>query len=101
VTYARYDEYQRAMENYWCLRWLEQEGMRAADAIVLRESQVRLEGLPLAARVPSLPALDPGTRVRVAIQGIDFLERNVACTYLETLASAAGAALAGDERDER
>ena len=101
VTYARYEEYQRAMENYWCLRWLEQEGMREADAIVLRESQVRFEGLPLAARVPSLPVLDPGTRVRVAIQGIDFLERNVACTYLATLASAAGAALAGDERDER
>ncbi len=101
LTYARYDEYQRAMENYWCLRWLEQEGMRDTGAVVLRENLVRLEGLPLTLRVPSLPVLDAGTRVRLAIENIDLLERSVACVYVETLGSAGGAALAGDERDER
>ncbi|MDA1118581.1 MAG: RNB domain-containing ribonuclease [Proteobacteria bacterium] len=101
LTYARYDEYQRAMENYWCLRWLEQEGMRDTGAVVLRENLVRLEGLPLTLRVPSLPVLEAGTRVRLAIEGIDLLERSVACVYVETLGSAGGAALAGDERDER
>jgi len=101
LTYARYDEYQRAMENYWCLRWLEQEGMRDTGAVVLRENLVRLEGLPLTLRVPSLPVLDVGARVRLAIEGIDLLERSVACVYVETLGSAGGAALAGDERDER
>lgn len=101
LTYARYDEYQRAMENYWCLRWLEQEGMRDSGAVVLRENLVRLEGLPLVVRVPSLPALDAGTRVRLAIEGIDLLECSVACVYLETLGSAGGPAAAGDERDER
>src|SRR5512134_3366158 len=64
VVYARYDEHQRAMEDYWCLRWLQQESVTAIEALVLRENVVRFEGLPLTARVPSLPAFDPGMRVR-------------------------------------
>jgi exoribonuclease-2 len=85
VTYARYDEHQRAMETYWCLRWLAQEGVRAPQAVVLRENLVRIEGLPLSARVSSLPALEPGTRVRLEITGIDLIERTLACAYRETL----------------
>jgi exoribonuclease-2 len=88
VTYARYDEHQRAMENYWCLRWLLQEGVVEAPAVVQRENLARFEGLPLAVRVPSLPALDPGTRVRLAVGEVDLIERTVACVYRETLAPA-------------
>jgi exoribonuclease-2 len=91
VTYARYDEYQRAMEHYWCLRWLEQEGIGEAGAVVLRENLVRFEDLPLVLRVPSLPALDPGTRVRLAIQGIDLLDASLDCAYRATLGPAPGA----------
>ena len=67
VTAARYDEHQRAMETYWSLRWLLQEGVRSLEAVVLRENMVRVEGLPLVARVSSLPALEPGTRVRLEV----------------------------------
>ncbi|MGH7291366.1 MAG: ribonuclease catalytic domain-containing protein, partial [Myxococcota bacterium] len=55
VTAARYDEHQRAMEQYWCLRWLEQEQLHEAEAVVLRENLVRFATLPLVVRVPSLP----------------------------------------------
>src|SRR5258706_12638926 len=72
VTDARYDEHQRAMEDYWSLRWLLQEQVAEVEAAVLRESLVRLDGLPLVARVPSLPALDPGTRVRLGVQSVDL-----------------------------
>ncbi len=85
VTYARYDEHQRAMENYWCLRWLQQEGVTETDAVVLRETLVRFEGLPLTARVSSLPVLDAGMRVRLALGEVDLIERSVACVYRETL----------------
>ncbi|HEX6156777.1 MAG TPA: RNB domain-containing ribonuclease, partial [Burkholderiales bacterium] len=86
VTYARYDEHQRAMETYWSLRWLEQEAAKTIDATVLRENLVRVDGLPLATRVSSLPALEPGTRVRLEVSGIDLIERTLAATYRETLA---------------
>jgi exoribonuclease-2 len=99
VTYARYDEHQRAMENYWCLHWLLQEGVAEADAVVLRENLVRFEKLPLTARVPSLPALDAGMRVRLAVGEVDLIERSVACVYRETLGP--GAAVVADEQGER
>lgn len=84
VTYARYDEHQRAMETYWSLRWLLQEQVRAIDAVVLRENLVRLEGLPLSVRVPLAPSFEPGARVRIAIDNVDLLERTVACRVVET-----------------
>ncbi|HJY75697.1 MAG TPA: RNB domain-containing ribonuclease [Burkholderiales bacterium] len=95
VTYARYDEHQRAMETYWVLRWLEQEAIRSLEGVVLRENLVRMEGAPLVTRVPSLPALDPGTRVRLEVGQMDFLERSVSLIYRETLGTA-GAAVADD-----
>ena len=101
VTHARYDEYQRAMENYWCLRWLLQESVTEARAVVVRENLVRFEDLPLALRVPSLPALAAGTRVRLAIESVDLLERSLACAYRETLQPGGGEAPPLNEREER
>ena len=89
VTYARYDEHQRAMETYWVLRWFEQEAIDSLEAVVLRENLVRIEGAPLVTRVPSLPTLEPGTRVRVEVGQMDFLERSVSLIYRETLGTAA------------
>jgi len=89
VTYAGYDEHQRAMEHYWSLRWLLQEKLDSVCAIVLRENLVRFEGLPLTTRVASLPALDSGTRVRLELRSIDLLERSVTCVYRESLDHAA------------
>jgi exoribonuclease-2 len=85
VTHARYDEHQRSMEHYWCLRWLVQERVSSAAAVVVREGTVRLDGMPLTVRVPSLPDPEPGTRVRLDIGEIDLVERTVACVYRETI----------------
>jgi exoribonuclease-2 len=85
VAYARYDEHQRAMETYWTLRWLLQEGLKTLDAAVLRENVVRVDGLPLVTRVSSLPALEPGSRVRLEVTNVDLIERTLGCMYRETL----------------
>ncbi len=81
ATYATYDEFQRRMERYWCLRWLQQEGVESVTGEVLRESLVRLDRLPLVVRVPSLPEVVPGTRVELGIAEIDFIENELKCPF--------------------
>jgi len=85
VVAARYDEHQRSMEHYWCLRWLEQERIAEIEGAVLRENLVRLDKLPLVLRVPSLPELPPGSRVRLAVEPPDLIERSVNCVWRMTL----------------
>ncbi|HUQ26200.1 MAG TPA: RNB domain-containing ribonuclease [Burkholderiales bacterium] len=99
ITATRFDEHQRAMEDYWSLRWLVQEGVTAAPAVVLRESLVRFEGLPLVARVPSLPALDPATRVMLDIKAVDLIERSVSCMFREVLGTEASESATGAGRN--
>jgi exoribonuclease-2 len=89
ITAVRYDEHQRAMENYWCLRWLQQENVHEIGGAVVRENLVRLDGLPMTLRVPSLPALDTGARVRLAVGPIDLIERTLVCEWRATLGQAA------------
>jgi len=98
LAQARLDEHQRSLESYWCLRWLLQERVAQAEATVVRENLVRFAGLPLTVRVPSLPALEPGARVRLEIQNVDLIERSVACVWRATLGR--GAALSEEQGGE-
>ncbi|HTY03487.1 MAG TPA: RNB domain-containing ribonuclease, partial [Rhodocyclaceae bacterium] len=91
--------FQRGMERYWCLRWLRQQQESAVVARHLRESLVRLERLPLVLRVPSLPTLERGTRVRLAIEDIDLLEAECRARYVETLAAEGSDATFGEDED--
>ena len=81
ATYAAYDEFQRQMEYYWCLRWLVQEGTEVASAEVVRENLVRIVGAPLYVRVPSLPDLPPGTQVEVEVAAVDLIDTHLRCVY--------------------
>jgi len=84
AAYAIYNEFQRDMERYWCLRWLLQEQVGRTEAVVLRENLVRLADIPLYGRVPSLPALPPGTRVTLEIGGVDLLDLDFKARYAAT-----------------
>jgi exoribonuclease II len=97
LTYAAYAEFQRGMERYWCLRWLRQEDEIAPAARVLRENLVRLEQLPLVLKVSSLPALDRGVRVRLAIDDVDLLAAECRARYVELLPLEASDDAFGDE----
>jgi exoribonuclease-2 len=98
ITYARYDEHQRAMETYWSLRWLLQEGREAIEGAVIRENLVRLEGLPMVIRAPSLPELPPGTRVRLGVKQIDLIERSLETQFREALPGGASTLPESEEK---
>ncbi len=81
AAYEAYAEHQRHLERYWCLRWIAQEGLEGADATVVRDELVRLEGIPLVCRTIGLPPGAPGDRVRVAFGEPDLWEVNLPCRY--------------------
>jgi exoribonuclease-2 len=57
--------------------------------VVLRENLVRFEALPLVVRVPSLPDLPAGSRVRLAVEPPDLIERQVNCVWRASLGQVA------------
>lgn len=85
VAYEAYAEFQRNMERYWCLRWLVQEGVQRTGGEVFRENLVKIDRIPLIARVGGLPELAPGTKVALEISDIDFLELAFHAEYLGTV----------------
>lgn len=85
LTYAAYGEFQRMMERYWCMRWLRQNECKEVTALVLRENVVRIDGMPLVIKVPSMPLQMPGAQVRLAIDGSDLIDLDVSARYLTTL----------------
>jgi exoribonuclease-2 len=113
TMYGIYNDFQRHMERYWCLRWLQQEqaalvaqsghgapcpypdGAEASPrelivtGLVLRENLVKLADIPLVFRASSLPELPANTRVQLAVTGIDLLDVNVETRYVATLEEAA------------
>lgn len=98
LTYAAYAEFQRQMERYWCLRWLQQQRLNEVEATVRREQLVKVDHLPLMVRVPSVPTdLQQGQRVRLAIEQIDLLAPEITCRFLSVLEAAPEAAAEAEE----
>ena len=89
ATYSTYADFQRQMEFYWCLRWLQQERIEETTAFVLRENLVRFEHVPIVTRIGDLAAAAPGLRVRVGIVAVDLFAATLECRY-------AGMAIEGD-----
>jgi len=79
TVYDAYIEFQRKMERYWSLRWIEQEGLKETRATVVKEDLVRLDGLPLMQRIPGLPQMERGQKIVLSILGCDYIE-----LFLET-----------------
>lgn len=84
-TYNAYNEFQTRMERYWCLQYLVQEHITEINATVWRENLVRLENLPYMTKVHSLPAMKPGSKVRLAVQKVDTLLMELECKFLHVI----------------
>lgn len=85
AAYEIYGEFQRGMERYWSLRWLQQEQLAAVSGTVIRENLVRLDAVPIVQRVPSLVNALPGARVELAVGAIDLLDLGVELEFRTAL----------------
>jgi len=72
LTYDAYAEFQRNMERFWCLRYLEQEGSTSFPATIIRDELVRGSGLPIIVKLKTNANLNPKTAVTVNIESIDY-----------------------------
>ncbi|CAM4043492.1 ribonuclease catalytic domain-containing protein [Bordetella tumulicola] len=82
AQYAAWNEFQNSMERYWCLRWLQQQGITRVVGHVLRDDLVRLSNAPLVTRVGGLPELERGAAVELDILGFDELALELDCRYV-------------------
>ena len=86
TTYTAYQDFQREMEHYWSLVWLQQQQAAELEAVVLKEDLVRINGLPLVTRATGIPLeLPPRTTVRLKITGLDTEKRFIALSYLNAV----------------
>jgi exoribonuclease-2 len=81
-AYDAYNEFQRQMEKYWTLRYFQQEGITEVTGAVIRESLVRLEGVPLVVKAVALPDCAPGSRVKLTLRDLDLLTLELSCPFL-------------------
>jgi len=81
ARHAAYGEFQTKMERFWCLRWVAAQGLRRADAVVVRDDLVRLADAPLYFRLPDLPTLSAGRRVVVDILATDEIDLSIEARY--------------------
>lgn len=74
AVYGAYSDFQRKMERYWSLRWIEQEKLTQIEAVVVKGELIRIEGLPFTQRLPGLPELERGQKILLNIKGMDYVD---------------------------
>ena len=84
-AYFAYNDYQRAIERFWILKYVQQQGITEIEATVFKDNMVRADELPLVLPVMGGQNLPRGARVRVKLGDIDEVTLDVVGTVLERL----------------
>jgi exoribonuclease-2 len=106
AAYTAYNGFQRDIERFWSLRWLQQQQVSELDAVVLKDGLVRADTLPLVFKALGCEALPRGCHVRLRINGLDLLTLDLHANLLTRLddvlatSSDAGEADGGGDDDE-
>ncbi len=85
AAYSAYNGYQGAMERFWTLRYLEQNGITEIEASLFKENMVRADTLPLVLPVMGAQGLPRGARVRVKLGEVDLITLDIGGTVIERL----------------
>ncbi|MBN8487927.1 MAG: RNB domain-containing ribonuclease [Burkholderiales bacterium] len=99
-AYSAYNGFQQAIERFWTMRWLAQNGVTELDAAVMKDGLVRAETLPLVFKALGCEPLARGTRVRVRVTGLDLLTLDVHASLLARLDDTTAGSDDADDGDE-
>lgn len=85
AAYSAYNGYQAAIERYWTLKYLQQNGISELVATVFKDNLARADELPLVLPVLGAQELPRGAKVRVKLGEIDEVALDVKGTVVERL----------------
>jgi exoribonuclease-2 len=89
AAYTAYNDFQHAIERYWTLRWIQQNGIEHLDAAVMKDGLVRADTLPLVFRLPGTESMGRGAHVRARVTGCDLLTLELHASLLARIDAAA------------
>lgn len=107
AAYSTYNGYQAAMERFWTLKYLEQEGISEIEATLIKDmpngALARADTLPLVFGLTGTQGLARGARVRARLTDIDEISLDVHGSVIErldTLATSAEEEESGEDEEE-
>ena len=84
-AYFAYNDYQRAIERFWILKYVQQNGITEIEATVFKDNMARADDLPLVLPVMGGGGLPRNARVRVRLGDIDEVTLDIHGTVVERL----------------
>ncbi|MCF8159356.1 MAG: RNB domain-containing ribonuclease [Polaromonas sp.] len=100
AAYFAYNGYQNAIERFWTLKYVQQQGITEIEATLFKDNLVRADHLPLVLPVMGAQGLPRGARVRVKLGDIDLVSLDIHGTVLERLDAEPEAFDADEDLDE-
>ena len=85
AAYATYNGFQNAMERFWILKYVQQQGITEVQATLFKDNLVRADHLPLVLPVAGAQGLPRGARVMVRLGDIDEVSLDIHGTVTERL----------------
>jgi exoribonuclease-2 len=99
-AYFAYNSFQGAMERFWILKYVQQQGINEIEATLFKENMVRADEMPLVLPVLGAKDLPRGARVRVKLGEIDEVTLDVMGTVIARLDALPEAVSAQDEAED-
>jgi exoribonuclease-2 len=100
AAYSTYNGFQNAMERFWVLKYLQQQGISQIEATLFKDNLVRADHLPLVLPVAGAQSLPRFARVMVRLGDIDLVSLDIHGTVSERLDAEPDAAQDDDMDDD-
>ena len=85
AAYSAYNAHQAAMERFWTLKYVAQQGITELVGSLFKENLVRAEDIPLVLPVMGAKDLPRGARLRIQLGGMDEVSLDISGTVVERL----------------